>query len=163
MIILRWAATAQQKPYLRVEGNNPNSWQKSIKARRGMFPAIGESPTMLSKGGISRQWFLPRRQLHPTKLARTGTTNTDAHRKGRSGWQTSGSLALHTSIYISFSRFGRTKTLLAYKGRGKMFCGMRSPQYKMTASTYGECGNAWYDPFASEEIWRTGSTPVFRD
>jgi len=44
-----------------------------------------------------------------------------------------------------------------------MFCGMRSPQYKMTASTYGECGNAWYCPFASEEIWRTGSTPVFRD
>ena len=33
----------------------------------------------------------------------------------------------------------------------------------MIASTYGECGDAWYCPFASEEIWRTGSTPVFRD
>ena len=41
-------------------------------------------------------------------------------------------------------------------------CGMRSPRYKMTASTYGECGNAWYCSFASEKIWRTGSTPVFR-
>lgn len=128
-----------------------------------MFPAIGESPTMLSKGGNqdndfyqggnSAQLSLPARaQQIPMRIGKVGLDD-----------RLRGSLALHTSIYISFSRFGRTKTLLAYKGRGKMFRGMRSPRYKMTASTYGECGNAWYYSFASEEIWRTGSTPVFRD
>ena len=163
MIILRWAATAQQKPYLRVEGDNPNSRQKSIKARRGMFPAIGESPTMLSKGGNqdndfyqggnSTQLSLPARaQQTPMRIGKVGLDDRLRVR-----------LPSTQALYSSFSRFERTKTLLAYKGRGKMFCGMRSPQYKMTASTYGECGNAWYCPFASEEIWRTGSTPVFRD